>query len=127
MNVLAIKHAVRERDRFCCTLCGMANDEHLALYGSQLQVHRRIPRSVYSIPGCYTVCIPCHAPLPKAPPGTPDPYHSGLPLYAYIPVQLREALDRQVCKTRRSITAEVQIALERYLQAEGEWPPATGQ
>jgi hypothetical protein len=58
------------------------------------------------------------------PPRVPPPNRTGVPLYAYIPPALRDALDALVARNRRSITAEVQIALERHLQAEGMWPPS---
>lgn len=124
MNVLALKHAVRERDGFRCTSCGLTNDEHVARYGKQLHVHRRVPRSRYSIPGCFTVCNLCHGSLPKAEAGTLDPYRSGLSLHVYLKPVLRRTIEAAAEKNRRSLTSEVEIALERYLQAEGLWPPA---
>lgn len=40
-----------------------------------------------------------------------------------LPLSLVAALDAQVARTRRTRTTEVQIALERYLAAEGVWSP----
>lgn len=65
MNEAAVKGAVRFRDGFRCVKCGMTNDQHKAKYGRGLQVHRKEPGSVYTIDGCVTLCVPCHAPEPR--------------------------------------------------------------
>lgn len=61
-DVLQIKHAVRERDGFTCAQCGLSNDEHVAQTRKQLEVHRIIPGSVYTVEGCVTLCRTCHVP-----------------------------------------------------------------
>ncbi len=68
MNVTQIKAAVRERDGRRCVECGMSDVEHFSLYGNNLQVHRVVPGSEYSLaPGaCQTLCIPCHGPKPRS-------------------------------------------------------------
>lgn len=60
MTELEIKAAVRERDGYRCTDCGMTSDEHYARYGRELEVHRLIPGSPYTIEGSVTRCKPCH-------------------------------------------------------------------
>jgi hypothetical protein len=72
VNIFALKNAVRKRDGYRCVECGLTNSEHLAQRGCQLEVHRVVPGSAYSVePGaCQTLCRPCHVKKPKRPPGT---------------------------------------------------------
>jgi hypothetical protein len=51
------------------------------------------------------------------------PNRSGVPLNVNIPPALRAALDKLTERTRRTITAEVEIALEFHCGKEGLWPP----
>lgn len=64
-EVLRIKRTVRERDGGCAE-CGMTHEQHLALYGRRMDVHRIEPGSVYSVEGCRALCKKCHGPMPKA-------------------------------------------------------------
>lgn len=41
-----------------------------------------------------------------------------------LPVPLKEALERAAETDRRSLSQMVGLALERFLEARGEWPPA---
>ena len=76
-DIQAVKSAVRARDGFCCTQCGMSNEEHKAHYGKSLHVHRLIPGSPYSVtPSCVTLCQVCHGPKPRRSSDVPD---QGLP------------------------------------------------
>jgi hypothetical protein len=72
-----IKAAVRARDGFVCTLCGMSNDEHRAVYGRQLDVHRMRPGAIYTEAECVAVCKPCHATLPQKGAGEIDQAWAG--------------------------------------------------
>jgi hypothetical protein len=63
-----IKAAVRERDGHRCVHCGMTAEEHRQLFGANLQVHRKVPGSAYTLEGCETVCQRCHGPLPRRAP-----------------------------------------------------------
>lgn len=47
---------------------------------------------------------------------------SGVTLTVYTSPVLRAALESALAKTRRSITAEVTLALEKHLQELGAWP-----
>jgi predicted transcriptional regulator len=50
------------------------------------------------------------------------PNRQGKPLNVWLDDDLRNALDEMVKRSRRSITAEVSIALEEYLAKQGLWP-----
>ncbi len=45
------------------------------------------------------------------------------PINLQIDARIRDALDALTEKTRRSLTAEIEIALEEHLRKEGLWPP----
>jgi 5-methylcytosine-specific restriction endonuclease McrA len=64
-TVAQVKAAVRARDGFRCVKCGMTNHEHLEATEQQLEVHRVVPGSVYSLDGCVTLCKRCHGPEPR--------------------------------------------------------------
>lgn len=118
-----IKDAVRKRDGCRCRGCGMSADEHLATYSRQLDVHRTVPGSPYSIDGCVTLCRKCHGPQPRLDPGARDLAHPRINvtharLYADIPEDLKRRLDRMAQYHSRKIGAEVALALKRYLDAE---------
>lgn len=65
-----VKASVRERDEHRCTECGMSAEEHASTYGRDLEVHRLVPGSEYTVDGCVTLCIPCHGPKPRRPFGS---------------------------------------------------------
>lgn len=69
-----IKFLVRERDGNRCVDCGMAPEEP---HGDNLQVHRLVPGSRYTLEGCVTLCSKCHSrrhweirPRPTSQPGS---------------------------------------------------------
>lgn len=72
MNEQEVKRAVRARDGYRCTKCGISNDDHLITCGRSLEVHRITPGSEYSVdPGiCITLCRTCHGPEPRRKHGT---------------------------------------------------------
>jgi hypothetical protein len=61
---MGVKEAVRKRDGYRCTRCGMTNDEHKAVTGRALEVHRLTPASAYTLEGCTTLCQRCHDTTP---------------------------------------------------------------
>jgi hypothetical protein len=50
------------------------------------------------------------------------PQRTGKPLNVWLQEELRDALDELLGQTRRSLTAEVSIALEEHLKKHGLWP-----
>ena len=64
-EVQGIKAAVRERDGMACVMCGISNDQHVATYGVQLEVHRTTPGGRYAVESCVTLCKKCHGPQPR--------------------------------------------------------------
>jgi hypothetical protein len=72
VNVADVKASVRARDGNRCTGCGMTNIEHVERYGRALEVHRKVPGSLYTLEGCTLLCKPCHGPQPRRKKGEPD-------------------------------------------------------
>lgn len=56
---------------------------------------------------------------------TPPPKGTrrGRPLHVWLDPRMREALDALAARTRRLITTEVVMALEKHLAEAGLWPP----
>lgn len=127
--VLKIKAAVRARDGFCCTGCGLSNEENIRRTGRQLQVHRVTPGSLYSVePGvCVTLCTACHGPKPRRSAGQPDlaSDRAGVPLHVWIDSEIAAALQGYLDETEPSVfkTAAVESALKDFLRSRGHWPP----
>jgi 5-methylcytosine-specific restriction endonuclease McrA len=119
MLPIEIKAIVRYRDGFCCTECGLTNDQHVQAHGRSLDVHRIVPGSEYSVDGCVTLCRRCHKSKPKSPRGSrPKPY---------VMVSLRpaiyEALVALAKKNHRPLRYEVELAVMELLESNGLWPP----
>ncbi len=51
---------------------------------------------------------------------------NGKPLHVWLEPKLRDAIDALAAKTRRSLTTEVTMALEKHLAEAGLWPVAEG-
>lgn len=112
MNVLQIKAAVRERDEYKCTECGMTNFEHVLETNRSLEVHRLVPGSKYSIDGCVTLCRKCHGPKPRTPKGL------GNRLALYLETHVVLAVKMTAVKTRKRISELVNQILEKALAEE---------
>jgi 5-methylcytosine-specific restriction endonuclease McrA len=68
-----IRAAVRQRDGYRCTKCGITEQEHKDRYGvKSLHVHRLVPGSLYSLKGCISLCCVCHGMEPNGQPGDRD-------------------------------------------------------
>jgi len=127
MNVLQIKAAVRERDGYKCTECGMTNFEHVLLVGRSLEVHRLAPGSVYSIEGCVTLCQPCHSSKPKSEPFSRySPKKNAFWFPVSIDARLKNLVDEYAAQNDPQFTvrAVVESALKAFFRSKGKWPDA---
>lgn len=128
------KAAVRDRDGYACVECGMTNEEHVATFGSILQVHRLVPGSHYTLDGCVTLCIPCHGPKPRSvckSKGERQSHHacpfpgSGVPVNLRIDPDLHALIPkfrakfRQEHDVRLSMTDVFEKALSRLFRESG--------
>lgn len=109
--------AVFERDGYKCVKCGMTDDDHIAETGRSLQVHRLIPGKMYHVDGCSLRCRECHGPEPKRPAGQCDE-EGGSGFMVRLPETYRDKLRTLTERTKRKITAEVQVALDKHFKAE---------
>lgn len=62
----------------------------------------------------------------RKPPRKP-PVRQGVPVTVWLNDQLMAMLERHRQHTRRTRTAEIEIALEEMLKTEGLWPPVHQQ
>jgi hypothetical protein len=113
-----VKPLVRERDGFRCVECGLSNDEHRAQTGRQLDVHRLVPGSEYTVAGCVTLCRACHGPKPRVPWGQGKGPTSLRPLAG-----MRAVLERLAREQRRSLSQTIELLLEEVLQQRGLYTP----
>lgn len=125
-QAVKIKRAVRQRDGFRCTSCGITNAAYIAKCGRNLDVHRVVPGSRYSIePGvCITTCRACHSRLPKRKKGEIDQVNKPL-LFMRISEKVHQALQAFIATQRvppERTTVGIQ-ALTEFLEREGHWPP----
>jgi hypothetical protein len=119
----AVKAAVRQRDGYCCTGCGMCNQEHLKQFGQSLHVHRLKPGSLYTVDGCQSLCSKCHGRAIKRAPGDPELTTVKPPVIIRLHEDLRKGLDALAARNASTVTSEIRIAIREYLEAEGLWPP----
>lgn len=119
LSVLALKAAIRQRDAYCCTQCGMSNADHVAKYGRSLEVHRLAPGTPYTLDGCVTLCRPCHGTRPKSPRygNRTDPGS------VRIPSVFLEQIDKLVALNLSDRSEEIRHAVREYLKARDLWPP----
>jgi hypothetical protein len=121
-----VKRAVRERDGHKCVKCGMTDRRHRSRYGTAIQVHRTTPGSLYTLDGCVTICAECHGPEPERAPGEVDLEGPVEPRKAFhAPAALFDAMAAYIARTKPQPTdaAVLRLALERFLETEGLWPP----
>lgn len=60
MAKASVKQQVRDRDGMCVD-CEITAAEHMAKYQDQLDVHRLVKGSKYTLQGCVALCRQCHA------------------------------------------------------------------
>jgi hypothetical protein len=126
MTEADIKDAVRARDGYRCTGCGMTNEEHFLLHGRQLDVHRVVPGSFYALDAtCLTICRSCHGSQPARERGQPDLARNALPLAIRIPPELGAAFEAFLAAQRPAVSkvSAVTTALQDFLTKRGHWPP----
>jgi hypothetical protein len=66
MTELEIKAIVRFRDGYRCVECGMTAQANYERWGRNLEVHRLVPGSAYTVEGAVALCSPCHHAKPKS-------------------------------------------------------------
>lgn len=122
---LKIKDEARERDGYKCVDCGMSREDHVGTYGRNLDVHRLLPGSEYTIDGCVTVCFKCHRArhkvLPRAPRGQGRDFARDIRL-----VRIREKFAKQLTELAKrnetNFTQEVNRAVREFLESQKLWP-----
>lgn len=116
MSVAKLKAAARRRDGFCCVKCGMTNDAHRERYGKQLDVHRVVPGSAYTLDGCVTRCRACHMKEPKRPAGTYPGARPGFGAkYIELPADVVAAVKSLAATYGTTFVTEVADALRRHV------------
>lgn len=120
MSITATKAAVRYRDGHACTKCGMTVDQHRARYERNLEVHRLIPNSAYTLEGCVTLCKACHRKQHRRPP------RDTVVIRVRMSGALGHALRLYSQAEHRTISNQMMVALKQHLTELGYWPrPAT--
>ncbi len=123
---LEIKALVRHRDGYRCAECGMTAAKHIKRYGRNLDVHRLVPGSVYTVSGCVALCRKCHKKKPKSPKGA-NPGRGWVNNYLSMLRSHKKALYNALKECarldRRSIRASFVIVIEQGLTRKGLWPP----
>lgn len=119
-----VKEAVRQRDGFRCTGCGLSNEENIARHGMALDVHRVVPGSAYSTAEgvCVTVCKKCHRRTHLGHPlNGPIPERAGHGVAVWIDASMFAALEKYISDQRvaPTKTSVVETALRDFLKGEG--------
>lgn len=127
MTEQQIKAAVRERDGYKCTECGMTNFEHILTTGRSLEAHRLVPGSKYTVEGCVTLCRKCHGPKDKSPRLTTFSERKNA---YWFPVSVDSRLKRLVDEFAEkndpqfTVRAVVESALKAFFRSKGKWTDA---
>lgn len=109
-EVLRIKAAVRRRDGGCVT-CRITNEEHRRKTGRQLDVHREVPGSVYTVEGCKAYCRECHPLEVKRPRGSVDMEIPNQTQTYRLPAVLVRRIRRVAAHRRLSVSVFLSEAL----------------
>jgi 5-methylcytosine-specific restriction endonuclease McrA len=123
MTNLEIKAAVRARDGFRCTECGVTSLKYLAITGRSLDVHRIIPGSEYTVDGCVTLCRQCHGPKPRRPYRYKVTPGQRRLVAAFLKPELAAAFDAYVKEHNAVAYKVVARAIRQFLAREGHYKP----
>ena len=118
MKTHQVKALVRLRDNNVCTQCGMTAVAHKIAFGRDLEVHRLVPGSVYSLVGCVLLCRLCHKLKPKKKRGTRDLARKGIVCIISVPVELRNAMKALARQHNRKLTGECVTAFQAWISAQ---------
>ena len=110
---LATCAAVRERDGMKCVKCGLTNGESVARCGRQLDVHRVISGSLYTVDGCISECKTCHGKLPRRPSGKTDLARPGV--FFELSRELMAAFNEMCARNGTTFRFELEDAMRRHL------------
>lgn len=119
LSDVEIKAIVRHRDGYRCQQCGMSAREHVQKYRKNLDVHRVVPGSPYTVKGCVTLCRACHGPQPKSPKRSRHP----VTISFRMPPGVRDAVVGLAERECRSIPQTILYLLGKALEARGLCPP----
>lgn len=122
--ILRVKEAVRQRDGYRCTKCGLPQADHVAQYGRRLDVHRLAPGSLYTPEGCVTLCKRCHGPEPRLKKGEPSATR-GPSLFLSLSADEASALAAFIGSQAvpPKAAAVLRKALRDFFAERGLWPP----
>jgi hypothetical protein len=114
-NANRVKDAVRKRDGYQCRDCGMSQDEHIEIRGKQLHVHRLVRGTEYSVDG-FALCIDCHGARHRKAGDLLRGRAKTSSLGVRLEASLVDRLAALAKENRRTLTAEVLLAIESYLR-----------
>ncbi len=118
MPAREVKISVRKRDRYRCVECGMTAQEHLEQFDRNLEVHRVVPGSVYTVDGCITLCRICHNGKPKSPRGSKLGWRMVRIRRIFLPF-----VEQAIEENSQTLTEWVNQAVREQLERDGLWPP----
>jgi hypothetical protein len=111
MHPITVKKRVRARDGHRCVKCGMTAEQHRAMYGRTLEVHRTTPGSIYLPELCVTLCCGCHYKEPKSKPGTGEAFK------VRVFERYRKSLDKVLPGV--PVAMQVRVAVDHMLAQHG--------
>jgi hypothetical protein len=114
-----IKALVRHRDGYRCTECGMTAADHVERFGRNLDVHRIIPGSKYTLAGVATLCRDCHKSKPK---GIASPVRGKYLMQTRVPAQILKAVQELATEEGRPLSSMFRVLIERQLRSLGRLP-----
>lgn len=119
-----VKAVVRYLSGYRCAKCGKSNEEHFRKTGCQLDVHRLVPGSAYTVEGCVTLCTSCHSGKPKSTPVKRNSIIKGEIDLRAEPAWVAR-VERQAKRLGVSLSAYIRQATTRQLERDEASEPAT--